>query len=389
MENEFDYDDMRPYHDEEVKTTLEKLTNEPEFIYVLKMLYPDTDIEQLILKLRSLRSIKEFQLEIIGPLILRIVQNAKDVYSLNGMEQLNLDEKYLFISNHRDIIMDAALLNTLFAGKGFDTTENAIGDNLCTRPWIRDVLKLNKSFLIKRNGTKRELFNAFIKQSAYIRETITQKRNSVWLAQREGRAKDSDDRTQESLLKMLTISAKNDLKNSFIELNISPICVSYEYDSCDYLKAMEFQQKRDNPEFKKSENDDVKSMQIGITGYKGRMIYEVCQPINKEIDQYIKSDDDRNTILKKIAELIDQKIHLSYHLFPCNYIALDNFNNDSKYLGTNYSQEDKIQFEKYVDAQIEKIELENKDIPFLKDKFWLMYANPVINQLNAQKGGLF
>lgn len=389
MENEFDYDDMRPYHDEEVKTTLEKLTNEPEFIYVLKMLYPDTDIEQLILKLRSLRSIKEFQLEIIGPLILRIVQNAKDVYSLNGMEQLNLDEKYLFISNHRDIIMDAALLNTLFAGKGFDTTENAIGDNLCTRPWIRDVLKLNKSFLIKRNGTKRELFNAFIKQSAYIRETITQKRNSVWLAQREGRAKDSDDRTQESLLKMLTISAKNDLKNSFIELNISPICVSYEYDSCDYLKAMEFQQKRDNPEFKKSENDDVKSMQIGITGYKGRMIYEVCQPINKEIDQYIKSDDDRNTILKKIAELIDQKIHLSYHLFPCNYIALDNLNNDSKYLGTNYSQEDKIQFEKYVDAQIEKIELENKDIPFLKDKFWLMYANPVINQLNAQKGGLF
>ena len=185
------------------------------------------DIDKLIQQLRNLISIKEFQLQIIGPLILSIVQKAKGVYTLNGMEQLSFDEKHLFISNHRDIVMDAALLNTLFAEKGYDTTENAIGDNLCTRPWISDVLKLNKSFLIKRNGTKRELFNAFVKQSTYIRETITQKRNSIWLAQREGRAKDSDDRTQESLLKMLTISAKNNLRESFIELNITPICVSY------------------------------------------------------------------------------------------------------------------------------------------------------------------
>ena len=154
MENEFNYDDMRPYHDDEVKATLEKLTNEPEFIHVLKFLYPNMDIDKLIQQLRSLNSIKEFQLQIIGPLILSIVQKAKGVYTLNGMEQLSFDEKYLFISNHRDIIMDAALLNTLFAEKGFDTTENAIGDNLCTRPWISDVLKLNKSFLIKRNGTK-------------------------------------------------------------------------------------------------------------------------------------------------------------------------------------------------------------------------------------------
>lgn len=383
MENEFNYDDMRPYHDDEVKATLEKLTNEPEFIYVLKFLYPNMDIDKLIQQLRSLNSIKEFQLQIIGPLILSIVQKAKGVYTLNGMEQLSFDEKYLFISNHRDIIMDAALLNTLFAEKGFDTTENAIGDNLCTRPWISDVLKLNKSFLIKRNGTKRELFNAFVKQSTYIRETITQKRNSIWLAQREGRAKDSDDRTQESLLKMLTISAKNNLKESFIELNITPICVSYEYDSCDYLKAMEFQQKRDNPDFKKSEEDDVTSMQIGITGYKGQMIYEVCQPINKEIEQFIQPDDDRNTILNKIAQLIDNKIHLNYHLFPCNYIALDNLNNESQFLGKHYTAEEKIKFEKYVDAQIEKIDWADKDIPFLKEKFWIMYANPAINQFKA------
>lgn len=385
MGNEFNYDDMRPYRDEEVKATLEKLTSEPEFIQVVKFLYKDVDINLFIQKLRGLNSIKEFQLEIIGPLILKIVQKAKGVYTLNGMTELNPDQKYLFISNHRDIIMDAALLNTLFAKNGFETTENAIGDNLCTRPWIGDVLKLNKSFLIKRKGTKRELFDAFVKQSTYIRETITEKRNSIWLAQREGRAKDSDDRTQESLLKMLTISAKGNLKESFIELNISPICVSYEYDSCDYLKAMEFQQKRDNPDFKKSEEDDVRSMHIGITGYKGQMIYEVCQPINPEIEKYVQEEDDRNTILNKIARIIDQKIHLNYHLFPCNYVALDKLNNESTYLGSHYSEEDKLKFEKYVDAQIEKIELEQKDLPFLKEKFWIMYANPVINQNNAKK----
>lgn len=384
MENEFNYDDMRPYHDDEVKATIEKLTNETEFINVLKFLYPNVDLDLFIKKLRSLNSIKDFQLQIIGPLILQIVEKAKGVYILNGMENIDPKESYLYISNHRDIVMDAALLNTLFAGQGFETTENAIGDNLCTRPWIGDVLKLNKSFLIKRNGTKRELFNAFIKQSSYIRETISQKRNSIWLAQREGRAKDSDDRTQESLLKMLTISAKGNLKDSFTELNITPISVSYEYDSCDYLKAMEFQQKRDNPEFKKSEDDDVRSMQIGITGYKGQMIYEVCKPINSKIEKYILPEDDRNTILKKIATLIDREIHLNYHLFPCNYIALDNLNHESKFIGTKYTEDDKVRFEKYVDAQIEKIKLENKDIDFLKDKFWLMYANPVINQMSAE-----
>ena len=160
------------------------------------------------------------------------------------------------MSNHRDIVGDAAILNTLMITNGCDTAENAIGDNLCSRPWITEMMKLNKNFIVKRSGTKREIFEASKLLSSYIRKNIVEKSNSIWIAQREGRAKDANDRTQESLLKMFSMSSGSDLKQGFLELNILPVSISYEYDACDYLKAKEFQQKRDDANFKKSKEDD-------------------------------------------------------------------------------------------------------------------------------------
>ncbi len=385
MATEFNYDSIRPYRDEEVKEVIERMTNDPEVIGVLKMLFPDKKTEEVIQWLRGMRTIYDFQTQLIANLILKSLDATGSTYSLDGVEEVDHSIEHLYISNHRDIIMDAGILNTLMYRHGITTTENAIGDNLCARPWITDALKLNKSFLVRRSGTKRELFEAFQILSSYIRGSITSGRTSIWIAQREGRAKDSNDRTQESLLKMFSISGKESVKKGFMDLNIIPVSFSYQYDSCDYLKAKEFQQKRDDAEFKKSPADDVESMKVGVLGYKGDVHIQVTECINDEIDRLVNEEDDRQTVIDKVSVIIDKKIHEHYRIYPINYVAMDNLRGNTEHLGSQYTAEEKAKFEAYVSKQIEKIDLPNKDIPFLQERFWTMYGNPLINHLAAKE----
>lgn len=385
MATEYNYDSIRPYRDEEVKEVIERMTNDPEVIGVLKMLFPDKKTEEVIQWLRGMRTIYDFQTQLIANLILKSLDATGSTYSLDGVEEVDHSIEHLYISNHRDIIMDAGILNTLMYRHGITTTENAIGDNLCARPWITDALKLNKSFLVRRSGTKRELFEAFQILSSYIRGSITSGRTSIWIAQREGRAKDSNDRTQESLLKMFSISGKESVKKGFMDLNIIPVSFSYQYDSCDYLKAKEFQQKRDDAEFKKSPADDVESMKVGVLGYKGDVHIQVTECINDEIDRLVNEEDDRQTVIDKVSVIIDKKIHEHYRIYPINYVAMDNLRGNTEHLGSQYTAEEKAKFEAYVSKQIEKIDLPNKDIPFLQERFWTMYGNPLINHLAAKE----
>lgn len=385
MATEFNYDSIRPYRDEEVKEVIERMTNDPEVIGVLKMLFPDKKTEEVIQWLRGMRTIYDFQTQLIANLILKSLDATGSTYSLDGVEEVDHSIEHLYISNHRDIIMDAGILNTLMYRHGITTTENAIGDNLCARPWITDALKLNKSFLVRRSGTKRELFEAFQILSSYIRGSITSGRTSIWIAQREGRAKDSNDRTQESLLKMFSISGKESVKKGFMDLNIIPVSFSYQYDSCDYLKAKEFQQKRDDAEFKKNPADDVESMKVGVLGYKGDVHIQVTECINDEIDRLVNEEDDRQTVIDKVSVIIDKKIHEHYRIYPINYVAMDNLRGNTEHLGSQYTAEEKAKFEAYVSKQIEKIDLPNKDIPFLQERFWTMYGNPLINHLAAKE----
>ncbi len=385
MATEFNYDSIRPYRDDEVKAVIERMTNDPEVIAVIKMLFPDKNTEEVVQWLRSMNSVYDFQSQLIAPIILRSLDATGSTYSIEGVEKVDRSREHLYISNHRDIIMDAGILNTLMYRSGIVTTENAIGDNLCARPWITDALKLNKSFLVRRSGTKRELFEAFQMLSNYIRSAITSGRTSIWIAQREGRAKDSDDRTQESLLKMFSISGKESVKKGFMDLNIVPVSFSYQYDSCDYLKAKEFQQKRDDAEFKKSPADDVLSMRVGVMGYKGDVHIQITESINDEIDRLVNEEDDRQTVIDKVTVIIDKKIHQNYRIYPLNYVAMDNLRGNTEHLGKQYTQEEKMQFESYVTHQISKIDLPNKDIPFLQERFWTMYANPLINHLTAKE----
>lgn len=383
MEMEYSFDTLRPYRDEEVRDAFLRVTKEPEFKTVMKYLFQDK-ADDMIEFFLTLNSVYDFQSKVIAPFLLDLSKKTMDSLTISGLDNLKGDKKYLIMSNHRDIVGDAAILNTLMITNGFDTAENAIGDNLCSRPWITEMMKLNKNFIVKRSGTKREIFEASKLLSSYIRENIVKKNNSIWIAQREGRAKDADDRTQESLLKMFSMSSGSDLKQGFLELNILPVSISYEYDACDYLKAKEFQQKRDDANFKKSKEDDVLNMQVGLTGYKGRVHYEVMPDINGILQNEISDNDDRTAIVEKVAVVIDKCIHANYQIYPGNYVALDLLEGRDVCCSENYTAEEKDRFVNYLNGQIDKIDLVNKDTDFLKTKILEMYANPLKNYIVAR-----
>lgn len=383
MEMEYSFDTLRPYRDEEVRDAFLRVTKEPEFKTVMKYLFQDK-ADDMIEFFLTLNSVYDFQSKVIAPFLLDLSKKTMDSLTISGLDNLKGDKKYLIMSNHRDIVGDAAILNTLMITNGFDTAENAIGDNLCSRPWITEMMKLNKNFIVKRSGTKREIFEASKLLSSYIRKNIVEKSNSIWIAQREGRAKDANDRTQESLLKMFSMSSGSDLKQGFLELNILPVSISYEYDACDYLKAKEFQQKRDDANFKKSKEDDVLNMQVGLTGYKGRVHYEVMPDINGILQNEISDNDDRTAIVEKVAVIIDRCIHANYQIYPGNYVALDLLEGRDVCCSENYTAEEKERFVNYLNGQIDKIDLVNKDTDFLKTKILEMYANPLKNYIVAR-----
>jgi hypothetical protein len=234
---------------------------------------------------------------------------------------------------------------------------------------------MNKAFTVRRGLTPKEMFASSQLMSQYIHFAVTKKKENIWIAQREGRAKDSDDRTQESVLKMMAMGG--DLK----ELNIVPLTISYEFDPCDYLKAQEFQQKRDNPGFKKSKQDDLDNMKTGILGYKGRVTYHCGTPVNQWLDEM--ADMPKNEFFAELAHRMDREIHRGYTLYPCNYIALDELNGNREQ-ATHYTEADRQRFETYLAGQLAKIRIANKDEAFLRHKMLEMYANPVRNQFAAQ-----
>jgi hypothetical protein len=264
-----------------------------------------------------------------------------------------------------------------------DTVEIAIGDNLLIFPWIEELVRVNKSFIVKRGLSPRQNLESSKRLSSYIAYTINEKQQSIWLAQREGRAKDANDRTQESLLKMLNMSGGSDFATNLSRLNICPLSISYEYDPCDFLKAKEFQQKRDNPDFKKQDMDDLVNMQTGVMGYKGKIVYSITGDINKELAEMGTTTMNKNELVTLTAKLIDRRIHSNYCIYAVNKVAYDLLNGTTRF-EKEYSIMEKLDFETYIEKQIQKIDLINKDHDFLKKKILEMYANPLINYLQAE-----
>lgn len=378
------FDEIRCYSNDQIPAALERLSNEKPFMKVLSTIYPLMPKEVLKQRLNSFTTNFDFQKNMVYPFLQYIEANLTKGIDLKGIEHINKQNPYLYISNHRDIILDSALLCAKLIQNDMDTVEIAIGDNLLVFPWIEDLVRVNKSFIVKRGLSARQVLESSQLLSAYIAHTIQDKNQSIWLAQREGRAKDANDRTQESLLKMLNMGGKSTIAENLSSLNICPLSISYEYDPCDFLKAKEFQQKRDNPDFKKAPQDDLLNMQTGVMGYKGKVVYTMNACINDDILNLGNAISNKNELYTAIAQLIDKHIYLGYTIFNVNKIAFDILDGAGRF-EKEYTLIEKLDFEKYLEMQIEKIKIENRDDDFLMRKMLEMYANPLVNQLDTQK----
>ena len=380
-----EFDEIRPYEAGEMQQAFHDLLNDRQFSLVLKGFAPwlPKALRNGLLKLAftGIKTPLDFQKRFMKPVVKWIIRKHTDgctfddskLYTLNFTQ----NNRYTFVSNHRDIVLDSAFLDVMLVDAGHPTTvEIGIGDNLLIYPWIKRLVRMNKAFTVRRGLTAHEMMRSSQLMSRYIHYAVTQKKENIWIAQREGRAKDSSDQTQDAVLKMLAMGG--DLR----ELNIVPLTISYEFDPCDYLKAQEMQQKRDNPAFKKSRQDDLDNMKTGIFGYKGRVHYHCAAPINTWIDEL--SDLPKKEFYETLSHRLDCELHQHYRLYPCNYIALDMLENSKASSdSSHYIAADVERFEKYLAGQLAKIELPNKDETFLRERMLTMYANPLRNYQTA------
>ena len=376
------FDDIRPFYDDEMQAVIKQLIADPLFKKVMEVNFRSMNWNELKAKLLTFDNKYDFQQTIIKQTVFSVLEkNAKSV-DCTGFENISKSEACTYISNHRDIILDASILCVLLLNAGYDTCEICLGDNLLIQPWISNLVRLNKGIIVKRSVGARQQYEVSKHLSEYIHFAINEKKQSVWIAQREGRAKNSDDKTQPSVLKMLSMGNEGDFLESISKVNITPVSLSYEFDPSDYLKAEEFQLKRDFPDYKKTAEDDMKNMGSGILGYKGNIHFQIARPINQLLSQIDKSAD-KNEQVAQVAALIDKEIYLNYRFYPINYIAYDKLWGNNSYFKDKYTEEEKKEVENYFQQQLNKINIPNKDIPFLTEKLLEMYAYPVKNYLNA------
>ena len=380
-----EFKDMRPFEPEELPAAYDSLLADPMFRAVVAAVMPQIPADMLAPMMHGCKSCLEFQATFIKPLLEGVVKKCTTglTSNLDSLALSSDNENYTYISNHRDIVLDSGLLDmVLYADKGLNTVEIAIGDNLLIYPWIKTLVRLNRSFIVTRKGGVRELLQSSMRLSSYMHYVIAEKKIPVWIAQREGRSKDSTDHTQESLLKMFAMGGEGTPAERLMGLNLAPLAISYEYDPCDWLKAMEFQMKRDNPEHKKSQQDDLVNMKTGIFGYKGRVHYQSAACMNDFIAA-LPADMPKNDFYATIAKEIDRRIYTNYRLYPGNFVAIDLLQGGNAH-ADRYTSEERATFEAYLAGQLQKIDMPGRDEAFLRTKILEMYANPALNQLEAK-----
>ena len=379
------YKSIRPLTPEEVPTAIAQITSLAPLREVYEGLGLSASWDELMAVLKTCHSVEDFKSRVSYYWVKHIMEYCCRSVELTGTEHISQAGAYTYISNHRDIILDSAFLNVLLVDAGAHFPEIAIGDNLMIYPWVETLVKLNGSFLVRRNLQGREVLLAAKLLSEYMHEAVGEGK-SLWIAQREGRAKDSSDETQPALLKMLSLgSGPREAVAALTPLNIVPVTCSYEYDPCDYLKAQEMQLKRDVEGFKKSPADDGINMRTGIFGWKGEVSFHVGRPLS-ELIALGEVPLERPLSVESIASLIDREIHSHYKLFPINYIALDLIDGVEHHYGA-YTEEDKSRVLQYIESRIELVRLPEglkPDQEFLRRCLLMMYANPVLSKLKTE-----
>ena len=378
-----EFKDIAPIDDCDFKQRMAQLVKESGFEHAIKYVMPDVDYPKFVAELCEINSKEEFQQKTVAPFLEMLAFKTTTGLSISGVENVDKNKNYTYITNHRDIVLDASFLNMLLVKNGINTTEIAIGNNLLVYEWISDLVKLNKSFIVKRNLRMIKALEAAKQLSGYINYAINEKHESIWIAQREGRCKDSNDKTQESLIKMLGLAGGSSLLENVKNLNLLPVAISYEYDPNDYLKAREFLMKRNDPDYKKSQRDDLFSMETGLLQFKGHVHFTIGQPINPTLDN-LSCGADKAEVVKYICKTIDETIYKGYRIYPINYIALDLLENTQRFQD-KYTLDEVVAFEKYITTQLAKVEdvpnLSDDDMQYMRQMMLTMYANPLKNQL--------
>jgi len=363
------FDEIRPYYNHEVQEVFQRLLEKPSFFLMMGVLFPELSKEQIMEDISSLRSVEEFQAGYIHETLNRILSLSSKGLSIDGLQNLNPHTPYLFLSNHRDIILDSAFLNVKLHDEGFPTTRIAIGDNLMVSRLITDLMKVNKAFIVHRSVPRQEIMAYSERLSRYIRHSIQEEKSSIWLAQRSGRTKNGKDETATSILKMLAMSGKADRVHSFQELNILPMAISYELEPCDALKAEEtYHHQHDIP----YDKDDKLAMLTGIRAPKGRIHIQVGQPLKEKL-KGLPQTDNKNEWYKALTQLIDREIQGLYKLWPTNYLACDLLQGRRIYANRYSEEERKI----FVNTMHERLASVKGDKEELKRLYLNIYAGMV------------
>ncbi|WP_312075994.1 1-acyl-sn-glycerol-3-phosphate acyltransferase [Chryseobacterium sp.] len=368
------FDEIRPFDDDEVNDALQSVAKHPMMNALMRFTFPDSENQFWLDDFKNIHSISDFQHQFISKTIRQILKQSSDGLTTSGFENLDKNTAYLFVSNHRDIVLDTSLLNLVLLDKGYIMTSSAIGDNLVKKNFLHVLAKLNRNFLVQRNLPIREQLNSSTNMSEYISGLILKENRSVWIAQREGRTKDGNDATQQGVLKMLAMSSGEKTFTDFFKtLKIVPLSISYEYDPTDALKMPQVLAKSKNEVYIKDENEDFNTMLSGVLGQKKRIHLHAGKVLDVELDEIATLTENKNKQLQAIAQVIDHSIVQNYKLWPTKYIALDLLQNTNQY-SEFYSDEEKQLFERRLEMRIDSSDL------VLKQSFLAMYANPVINK---------
>lgn len=372
MSQTYNFDDIRPYYDHEAYEAMRKLKKDPLFMQLVSYIWPGMTEEEAFAKAEKVHDNMSFQLEFMHQAIRVIVSRSSTGLTCSGFENVDPNQAYLYIANHRDILLDSAILQILLVEHGFKTSEITFGNNLMQGGFITDFGKLNRMFTVLREGNSRELYEISQKLSAYIRHTVAEKNVSVWIAQRNGRTKDGNDLTQTGLIKMLNLSGKKNFSESIKQLKIVPLSISYEYEPCDDLKVQELYLSSLHSKYVKAPGEDLNSIITGIKQPKGRIHMAIGKPILSEADELEKIPNE-NERIKQLVNMIDEQLYNNYMLWPVNYIAADISANSDEY-ANNYSPAEKENFIQYIKQKISNLK---GDEHTLFNMFINMYSNPV------------
>jgi len=371
------FEDIRPYFDEEIPSAMARIADSELFPLISSYVFPERNMEEVRAQIRNIETINQFQHEVMSVVNEQVIKRSMTKFSYNGIERLDPNKRYLFVSNHRDIMLDSSLLQYILHINGHETSEITFGANLMCHPLVIDIGKSNKMFKVERGGNMKDFYQSSLLHSEYIRHVIVEKNQSVWIAQRNGRTKDGIDHTEPGLIRMFASSMPGDKLKALSELNIAPISISYEWETCDILKALELYESRFTKYVKKP-GEDLNSILTGIVSEKGHVHIEICEPISVDELQLFESLT-KQEYVKAVARLIDKRINASYHLHPNNYIAFD-IRYGTKRYEDRYSPAEKQEFCRRLK---ELSNYEGCELDVLMDIFLGIYANPINSRSNA------